>query len=330
MVDSPAQTLLAFGLDDFNYEPMMAETPSSEEINQELTTLYEHETRPASEAYVSPMLLQRNGAYESVTSDPSSGTPTSHRTESKKRKSTANSQANRIYSPELDEYVERETKRCVPLGLTFVGPDFSTILSTPGGTDHITTLEVLYFGIGSPEMVATLQQLLKTRRERSKDQQPRERHDLSPFARLRIIQIIDRKMAYMSLRRRCHIYQLFTGSITDGSNLGDAFITSTPHSMAIPRTRQLGNPLNLELARASSMALHQLYPGLSANSPDYKSKKKYVDDLRKLWQRLYQLVDIFGYGILGLVPLPYNVPTVMALNVTDEAFVPISVYLPRS
>lgn len=325
----PLPDFNGFELGELDYGTL--DTPALEEGNIELAshspylpaTPYQDPT-----ACISPVLLQVqqiSSASERVDGGASARTAATKTSEakSKKRKlSEGRAKGNRSYSPELSEYVERESTRCRALSMDFVRADFVLPSSLLSGADHAKTMETLYYGIGSPEMVATLQQLMRTRRERCKDQQPRETLNLSLADRVRAIQASDQKMAYTSFRRRCHIYQLFANCTTDSAKLCDAFVTSTPQSMAAERTPRLGNPQNLELARITSQILDQLYPNLPAGSVQYKQERKYVDGLRRLWQRLDLLVHIFGYGILGLVPLPHNSLTPSALNVTDEAFVP--------
>lgn len=227
-------------------------------------------------------------------------------------------------SEPLEEYIVLEKKRCVDTGSTFLEIDFLSILKThvsiPKVEPHSSALSILYFGIGSPETLAALQGLLKTRRERSVVQQCRENHVLSPAERVIAIERTDAKVAYCSLRKRCHVYQLYLDCSSESLRASDTFVTNTVQTMTTRHKPQIGNPQYLEISRVSNRMLTLSYPTLNPNDPNYRQKKNYADALRKLGQHLHLLVERFGYGILGLIPLPNNEPTfVQGLNVTNEA-----------
>jgi len=72
------------------------------------------------------------------------------------------------------------------------------------------------------------------------------------------------------------------------------------------------------------MILSLSYLDLKLDDPIYGKKKIYTNDLRRLGQRLRFLVEKFGYGIIGMIPLPSNEPTLLqALNLTNEAILQI-------
>jgi hypothetical protein len=50
--------------------------------------------------------------------------------------------------------------------------------------------------------------------------------------------------------------------------------------------------------------MSEVYPELKPNTLEYKNKLRSVGDMRKTGERLDLLVERFGYGILGLLPLP--------------------------
>ncbi|KFY17555.1 hypothetical protein V492_00583 [Pseudogymnoascus sp. VKM F-4246] len=232
----------------------------------------------------------------------------------------------------LEEYIVLEKKRCVDAGSTFLETDFNLSVlkahvSLPKVEPHLPALSILYYGVGSPETLATLQLLLKTRRERPV-QQRRENHALSPAERAIAIERIDAKLAYCSLRKRCHVYQLYLDCSSESLKTSDTFVTNTVQTMTTRHKPQIGNPLNLEISRVLNRMLSLSYPNLYPDDPNYGQKKNYANGLRKLGQHLHLLVERFGYGILGLVPLPSNEPTsVQGLNLTDEAILRIPDYI---
>ena len=230
----------------------------------------------------------------------------------------------KIFSEPLEKYIVLEKKRRVDTGSTFLDTDFNlSILKAHVPLSKVepqaSALFILYFGIGSPEALATLQGLLKTRRERSAAQQPREKNVLSPAERMIAIERADAKVAYFSLRKRCHVYQLYLDCSSESLRASDTFVTSTVKTMATRRKPQIGNPQNLEISRVSNRMLTLSYPNLTPDDPSYGQKRNCTNALRRLGQHLHLLVEKFGYGILGLIPLPSNEPTFV--NLTNEAYV---------
>ncbi|OBT71262.1 hypothetical protein VF21_09928 [Pseudogymnoascus sp. 05NY08] len=184
-------------------------------------------------------------------------------------------------------------------------------VSLPKVEPHLPALSILYYGVGSPETPATLQLLLKTWRERPV-QQRREKHALSPAERAIAIERTDAKLAYFLRVLRT----------------SDTFVTNTVQTMTTRHKPQIGNPLNLEISRVLNRMLSLSYPNLYPYDPNYGQKKNYANGLRKLGQHLHLLVERFGRGILGLIPLPSNEPTsVQGLNLTNEAILRIPNYI---
>ena len=245
----------------------------------------------------------------------------------KRRYSTGHAKGEETYSLQLRKYIELERRRCQDQGLIFSETGFDPAItkafeSSSIGGANLESLKILYFGIGSPEILVILQDLLKIRRERSANQQSRGKHKISPADRVRAITDGDETIAYFSFRKRCHVYQLSVDWSSESSRTIDGFVQNTTRSMATRHTSQIGNPQNLEI---SHTIISQLRPNLKPGDQEYKRMRKYISNLRKLGQRLQLLVEKFDYGILGLIPLPGNEPTLLqALNITDNAYVTFS------
>ncbi|MCJ1323280.1 hypothetical protein MMC15_008635 [Xylographa vitiligo] len=245
----------------------------------------------------------------------------------KRKYSTGHATGEETYSPQLRKYIELERRRCQDQGLIFSETGFDPAItkafeSSSIGGANLESLKILYLGIGSPEILVILQDLLKIRRERSADQQSRMKHKISSADRVRAITDGDETMAYFNFRKRCHVYQLSVDWSSESPRTIDGFVQNTTRSMATRRTSQIGNPQNLEISRISDTILSQLRPNLKPGDQEYKRMRRYISNLRKLGQRLHLLVETFDYGILGLIPLPGNEPTLLqALNITDNAYV---------
>jgi hypothetical protein len=65
----------------------------------------------------------------------------------------------------------------------------------------------------------------------------------------------------------------------------------------------MGNPQNLDDSQLSKNILEKLHPALIPGTPEYKKRSRSMGNIRKLGKRFEALVERFGYGILGLLPL---------------------------
>jgi hypothetical protein len=88
----------------------------------------------------------------------------------------------------------------------------------------LALLKTLYFAIGSPESLVALQEILKARQTAFVDKGPSGDCKLSLADRVRVIKGIGPNIAYLVLRRRCHIYQLFLDCSKDSRRTSDGFV----------------------------------------------------------------------------------------------------------
>ncbi len=69
--------------------------------------------------------------------------------------------------------------------------------------------------------------------------------------------------------------------------------------------------------------MKETYPDLKENDADYQRKYRFITTLRVLGQRLNLLVDRFGLGIIGLIPLAsgtFDVDTIQSID--DRMYIP--------
>jgi hypothetical protein len=189
--------------------------------------------------------------------------------------------------------------------------------SRPSGS--CTELKILYYAIASPESLAALQGILKVQRRSIRGKLLVEDCNIPPLRRsLKAIERLDGDIAHNSLLRRCYIHQLFVESSAGSMKTSDGFVNNTIQSIS-SRTRNSGNPNNLEDSRVSKRIMCEVYPQLEQKTDDYNNKLRFVKRMRKLGQRLHWIVERFGYGIIGLLPLAVDVPAVdSVLNISDS------------
>jgi hypothetical protein len=242
-------------------------------------------------------------------------------TELEKRKRLRSS---RDKSTHLDEYVLLEKSRCQSLGLPCPEEGFNLAITQISNKSTrldqvMTDLKVFYFAIASPESLAALQAIVKVQRCSLGGKISVPNWKLPLVERMKEIENLSENIAYMGFLRRCHTHQLYIDSSAGSQKTSDGFINSTTQSISTRSNPEFGNPNNLEDSRVSKLIMHEVYPNLEATSSEYKNKNRFVGKIRRLGQRLDLLVEKFGYGILGLLPLPIDVPAVEpVLNITDN------------
>ena len=86
----------------------------------------------------------------------------------------------------------------------------------------------------------------------------------------------------------------------------DGFVNSTWQSISTNSAPRMGNPQNLDDSQLSKNILKTLHPALIPGTLEYKKKLRSMGNIRKLGERFEILVERFGYGIIGLLPLPVD------------------------
>lgn len=219
---------------------------------------------------------------------------------------------------QIENYIRFEQDRCRALGLPLPQADLASTLEADKvavGDNDLVTLNILYFGIASPESLVTLRDLASVQRRPFTGKLTLPRWDLSPKERVEAIEALNDNVMYMSFLKRCHILELFR-SLSGSHKTSDGFVHETIQSISRNPRSQLGNPLVMEDSRISKGMLAQLYPDLDQKSPEYSRKERSVNRLRKIGQRLDLLVQNFGFGMIGLIPLPTDGGE-QAFNITD-------------
>ncbi len=238
----------------------------------------------------------------------------------KRRLSTSHAESRQ--SIQLRYYISLEERRCQSFGLTFPWANIDSMIRASHKSlkdSDLLVLKILFFAIGSPESLVALKDILKAHRTALVDQELKGGHDLPLADRIKAIEEVGPNIAYLVLRRRCHIYQLFSEYSAGNRKTSDGFVIDTTQSISRQKSPKIGNPHNLEDSRIAEQIFKEVYPDLKPDTEIYQKKRRFVQYLRKLGERFDMLVRTFGYGILGLLSWPgselYETP---ALIVTDE------------
>jgi hypothetical protein len=227
-------------------------------------------------------------------------------------------------SAQLDSYILLEKARCQSFGLPCPEEGFNLAINQASNKsmwleEIMTELKVFYFAIASPASLTALQAIVKVQKRSLGGKLSVPNWNLPLAERMIEIENLGEKMGYISFLRRCHTYQLFVDSNAGSQRTSDGFVNTTTQSISTRPNPGIGNPNNLEDSRVSRLIMKEVYPNLELNSPEYRGKLRFFSRVRKLGQRLDLLVDKFGYGILGLLPLPIDVAAIEpVLNITDN------------
>ncbi|TGO63293.1 hypothetical protein BCON_0014g00780 [Botryotinia convoluta] len=245
----------------------------------------------------------------------------------RKRKSHMNSVHSRVsISDYLRDYMRLEKERCRNLGSSFTSDDFDMAMNiaSPGlkpGDTIFHQLKMLYFVIGSGESLVSLRSLLEIRRRSVAGKSPMETNSLTIVERMKQVEHLNTKIAYNVFERRYHIYHLYTDSRSLHNKTSDGFVNTTSQSMLTNSASRMGNPLNLDESQVTKKMLNLLHPNLVPGTAEYQKKLRNISKIRKLGERFEILVRKFGYGIIGLLPLPVDDLTTESAVHTNDSLV---------
>ena len=186
--------------------------------------------------------------------------------------------------------------------------------------DDLGTLRIMNFTVGSCETLVILVDVLRAFRRGAQSQFADAELDLSLAKRLQTIRYLNGSIAYHSLLRNLHILNFTPNKASRSSDRSGNFTIITAQSMAPQGRRPRGNPRNLAEAEMTKSILRDMHPDADENSSAYKRLYNEVKGLRKYSGRLSKLVEAFGLGILGLIPLVKNVHSAsQAFDLTHQA-----------
>ncbi|KFY37957.1 hypothetical protein V495_06828 [Pseudogymnoascus sp. VKM F-4514 (FW-929)] len=234
----------------------------------------------------------------------------------------------------LSDYMSLEQERCHSLRHSFSPDDFDMVMraATPTlkkGDNMFIPLKMFYFAIGSAESLVSLKSLVEIGRRSIAGKQPSETRALTTLQRMEVVERLNSKIAYNIFERRYHIYHLFVDSRAAHQKASDGFVNSTWQSISTKSRPRMGNPQNLDDSQLSKNILEKLYPALIPGTPEYKKRSRSIGNIRKLGKRFEALVERFGYGILGLLPLQgddlaadpvFNASDSFILSIRDDMF----------
>ena len=231
----------------------------------------------------------------------------------------------REWSDSLARHVADDRQKCEALGLPCLDDLFNSTqvqerISFAGLDNHKPLCKLFFFVIACPQTLESLKDVVEVCRRPVQTAFVQ----ITNKERLEAIEVLAQTIPPIALSRRCHVLHLFLDNLTPHDGI-DGFITTTPYDVSRSVRRRSGNPRKLVTADMTLSIMREVYPGLSKGSAEYKRRYRKVNDIRKLGERLKLLVDRFGRGILGLLPLPGDASSAeTSVMIRDQTYVAAS------
>jgi hypothetical protein len=226
------------------------------------------------------------------------------RTRTAVRKKSLDSHSSQIWKDSLASQLLEEAGRCSKHGCplpeeTFFTPSTRAAARDLGEEKEDTLAKILLF-IASPHSIAALQEVIHRSKTEEQLMPLQSGSRLSKAERVTLIQKLDQSMIHLQLLRRHHVLELFRESGGPETRSSGGFVMATPQNFDMAHNKP-GNPSNSAKAKATAHMMAELFPGIRAESNEYKARYRMVTHLRKLGHRLHVLEKTFGKGILGLM-----------------------------
>ncbi|KAH7081106.1 hypothetical protein BKA63DRAFT_540324 [Paraphoma chrysanthemicola] len=177
----------------------------------------------------------------------------------------------------LRTYLTEEEKKCQDFGHQNPQDTFLTPLIQKAirdlGKGKTEVLAKILIHIGSPCLVGGLQDILASHNVLESCMALAPRSTPSRAERVHLIASLGHSMSHCQFIRRHNILQLF---------------------------KECGRA-NTSVAEVTSRMMQETFPDVAFNTDEYKTKYRWITDIRRLGQRLHMLEVKFGEGILGLM-----------------------------
>lgn len=238
---------------------------------------------------------------------------------------------NRNLSKHLSSYLSTEQEKCSKYGLsgpqeTFLSEGVINHLKTFGQT-HWEDLLRMQIGICSSEAVATLRDIVITLRDSRRSHLPSPFRQYSAAQRFSIIENLMSRVEHLTLLKRCHVLKLWEDVCAPSFDESRWISIDMALVNRTDRVKRAGNPHNYASSECTKKLLSEIFPAVTAGSPNYTNIYQKVKRLEKLGRRLHLLKVPFGEGILGLIQCTDSATHISSqFNITDQMYVPQANY----
>jgi hypothetical protein len=222
----------------------------------------------------------------------------------------------------INSYIEIEKDKCARLGIPYSDQNSIPLIltkwiSTLDKEDDRIAVCMISSALGSSESIALLQNIVF--KIRAKDPGLKPADNMSPSERIREIQHLGDQIALTVLIRRCHVWKLYTDMSNGTESSNDGYFIETPDSINSGSARGPGNPNYVAGSEITKAMLYAVAPELQSGTAEYERQYRTFTKYRRLGQRLARLINVFGFGVLGLIPSQDTLGDVdLGLKITDE------------
>ena len=185
-------------------------------------------------------------------------------------------------------------------------------------------LRSLFLCIGSCGTLLDFGELLRVTRQKTVIQTHHSRPILNIAEMFNEICLLESEEAVCVLTRRYHIIK-FCSTAQEIFHQDNCMVMETSSTFTVGHRVRRGNPNVLREAAITTALATQIQPLWETESKDFKKLYDKVKRLRQLARNLQMLTDIYGFGILALLP---SGPSHQDLSITDTMSVPcVELYL---
>lgn len=183
---------------------------------------------------------------------------------------------------------------------------------------QVMQLRSLFLGIGSCGALLDFEELFRVARQKKAIQPQYGRPILNIAEMFNEICLLESEEALCVLTRRYHVIK-FCSTAREVFHQNNCMVMETSSTFTAGHRVRRGNPNVLREAAITTALATQIQPLWETESKDFKKLCFKVKRLRKLARNLQMLTDIYGFGILALLP---SGPSHQDLSVTDTMSVP--------
>lgn len=202
----------------------------------------------------------------------------------------------------IGTYLTEEGRKCQDFGHnipqdTFLTPPIQQAIQELGEGKLEVLAKILIY-IGSPCLIGGLQDILVSCKAQESCTTLEATGTLSRVERIHLIASLGHNSSRSQLLRRHHILQLFKEC--GGPSTMTCVVVITPLDLAHLSNKR-GNPVNRSVADVTAKMMQETFPNIDIDTNEYKTKYRWISDIRRLGQRLHMLETRFGEGVLGLM-----------------------------
>ena len=202
----------------------------------------------------------------------------------------------------IGKYLTEEERKCQNFGHqipqdTFLTPPIQQAIQdlSEGKTEVLAKILV---HIGSPCLIGGLRDILRSCKAKESCMTLEATGSLSRAKRIHLIASLGHNMSRFQLLRRHHILQLFKDC--GGPGTLTCVRVMTPFDLTRPSNKR-GNPAYRSVADVSTKMMQETFPNIDISTSEYRTKYRWISDIRRLGRRLHMLEKRFGEGVLGLM-----------------------------